>query len=180
MIDTRTRDFIKSYEIKGNTINVTYGTGESQPFEIEKKNEIKSKFDKQITDLQNIIKKAKEESKRRKIHSYLNIGIILASLITLGSVAPGLLPIVSLGSVTAGNGVLYLINKKKIKELDKTANSSEINNIIYMLQQSEKTNKENTNNYTNEYLSSIKNNKKDNISNLDDNVYEEEMVKKVA
>lgn len=180
MIDTRTRDFIKSYEIKGNNINVTYGTGETQPFEIEKKNEIKSKFDKQITDLQNIIKKAKEESKRRKIHSYLNVGIILASLITLGSVAPGLLPIVSLGSVAAGNGVLYLINKKKIKELDKTANSSEINNIIYMLQQSEKTNKENTNKYTNEYLSSIKNNKKDNISNLDDNVYEEEMVKKTA
>lgn len=180
MIDTRTRDFIKSYEIKGNNINVTYGTGETQPFEIEKKNEIKSKFDKQITDLQNIIKKAKEESKRRKIHSYLNVGIILASLITLGSVAPGFLPIVSLGSVAAGNGVLYLINKKKIKELDKTANSSEINNIIYMLQQSEKTNKENTNKYTNEYLSSIKNNKKDNISNLDDNVYEEEMVKKAA
>ena len=180
MFDFKSRDFIKGYEVVGNKVNVFYGTGDSKPVPISEKYKIKNKIDKQISDLQEIKENAKLELKRRKIHSYLNIGIILGSLITLGSVAPGLLPMISLSSVAAGNGALYMHNKKKMKELNETINNKTISNMIFNLQKSQKDSIENSNNYAKSHTNKLKATKENNQINNNNEMIQEETLKKTA
>ena len=140
MQNKNSRDFMTGYKVKNNEVFVSLGTGEVVRHSIVDKNRIKLEFEKQIRDLQNQKKEAQFKCKHKKFESYINAGIVIASLTTLGSLEPSIIPAISLGTVASANGVLYFVNRNKSKKYDAIAHDESINNLIYDLQTNQKNN----------------------------------------